>query len=172
MDELEGIKPPKRASKKLYLALGVIVLIVITLGTAILLFHARQHSLLDSDLLGVQTSVPFPLFKPNYIPAGYTYSEGSFSARSQIVLFSVTSIDHKTIAITEQSKPNGYDFDQLSGMEEFNTRYGKAYVEDFEVRTTGSLVSDKTWVIVNTQQPIGRDEMKKILNSLYPLNGL
>ncbi len=156
----------KRSRKTLWVAGVLLVAVILVTGWSILSPRESKIPSFSDKLSGI--NVGFPLYYPSNLPSGYSFGNGTISNASGIVLFTAANTKGQKIAFTEQQKPTNYDFSSLSGTDEFNTPLGKGYVEDFDTRTTGSLVSDKTWIIVNTVSPIGADDMKQILNSLQP----
>lgn len=148
---------------------SVVLVILCSSALGVLLMGRHTNQPLQHDFQAAQKLAAFPLYIPSATPAGYTYTAGSLHSTSSVIVYTLTSPDGKQLAITEQSRPANFDFSQLSGTEEFNTNLGKAYVEDFPTRTTGSVVGDKTWIIVNAPTPIGPDQMSSLLNAFRPL---
>ena len=149
---------------------GTLLLILVLAATSAFIFINRQPSdPLTADFSAAQNQANFPLFVPKKLPEGYSYQAGSLRINNDIAVFSIKGPGNRALAVTEQAKPQGYDFSKLSGTVEFNTDLGKNYVEDFEIRTTGSIVGDKTWLIINTDNPIGADDMKAVLQSFQTL---
>lgn len=122
---------------------------------------------MQHDFQAAQQTAAFPLYIPD-LPSGYIYNAGSLHGASSVIVYTLTT-NGGQLAVTEQSKPADFDFSQLSGTQEFTTSVGKAYIEDFQTRTTGSLIGDKTWVIINAPNPIGAGQMDLLLRSFQPL---
>ncbi len=118
--------------------------------------------------VAIRQAVSFPVYFPTPLPAGLRLVDGSFAASHGIVSYTLTTVNGKQLAVTIQANPSDGSQDQLSGSQEFRTLEGKAYVVDFDDRTTGSLVTDKAWVIVNSPEPIGADLMHQVLSDLAP----
>jgi hypothetical protein len=163
---------PKKTTKKAKLIWLPIVLVLAIAAAGIWWFLLKSNTpkqpAFQQKLSALNVS--FPLYYPTSLPGGYSFNDGSISSASGVVLFTAKNNTGKQISFTEQQKPANYDFSNLSGTTEINTPLGKGYIEDFDVRTTGSLVGIKTWIIVNTSSPIGSESMQQILNSLQAAN--
>lgn len=147
---------------------GIVTMLLVITGTVII---TRKHAVnpVIADFTAAQKTVIFPLFVPGSLPNGYSYLNHSISTKSNIVVFVISGPGGQRVAVTEQSKPSGFDFSQLSGTSEFNTPLGNAYVDDLDLRTTGSVVGSQTWLIINTTPAIGESLMSQIINSFQPL---
>jgi len=163
-EQLEVSTKMVRANRKRIILLAAAFLILAGTSVGILISH-RQTSLIPDEFLAAAKTTGYPLYYPTNLPPGYYFKAGSLHASPSAVVFTITSADGNPIAVTEQAKPSGFDFSQLSGTDEFQTSLGNAYVEDFETRTTGSIVANKTWIIINTNNPVGSDAMKQVLAS-------
>lgn len=88
-------------------------------------------------------------------PAGYKINPASFNANNQVVIYGLSKAGRNNIFVSTQGKPDNFDFDdfnlkQLSGSSEFLTPLGKAVIGVYGGRTVVSIVTDKVWVIMNT----------------------
>lgn len=134
-------------------------------GVAVAIYETHSGDPGEQALQAAKAVVSHPVYYPKRLPSGYYYKTGSMKAGSGVVVFVIAGPQNQQIVVTEQAKPKGYDFSQLSGTVEFQAPLGSAYVEDFDNRTTGSIVTDQTWIITNTYTPIGADIMREILSS-------
>jgi len=145
----------------------IAILTLTVLGSLILvglfIIESSTQNPLVSEFITAQQAADFPLFVPKNLPDGYTYRIGSLHVSNDVAVFSINGPGNRTLAVTEQAKPKGYDFSKLSGTVEFTSSLGKNYIEDFEIRTTGSIVGDKVWLIINTDNPVGSEDMNAIL---------
>jgi hypothetical protein len=113
----------------------------------------------------VAQSIPFPVYYPSSLPVGFKINPSSISNRGQILTYYYEYDGGKKLIITEQAKPPNFDFGKLSGDQEFTAPLGRAYIVDMDTRTTGSLITDKTWVILNAPNKMGADQLRQIIDS-------
>jgi hypothetical protein len=119
----------------------------------------------------ISDQVGFPLYYPARLPKGFTIDKSSFSYGNKVVAFVIRSGDKK-IFVTEQTKPAGFDFDKfylqkLDQETEFLTPIGKAAsgVVNSNVRVV-SLLTDQTWVFINTNTDVSFDQLEAITKGL------
>lgn len=116
----------------------------------------------------ISNSVNFPLYYPSKLPAGFKLDKNSFSHTSSVVLYSLVFDGNKHLAFSIQTRPSSLDFAQLlhNVNKEFNTDAGQADIVNLGGRTTGSLLTPKSWVIINTVDPIDTLTLEQIIRSL------
>lgn len=159
------------ATKRSTVILSVASIVIVICGILGFLFwRVITPDPMVTEFRAAQTSATFPLYYPKNLPGGYTFEVGSLHISSDLAVFKIAGPQGQSVIVTEQAKPEHFDFNTLSGTEEFATPIGSAYIEDFEIRTTGSIVGKKTWVIINSQPPIGSAVMRLIINSLQTVS--
>jgi hypothetical protein len=115
------------------------------------------------------SSLSFPVYFPKPLPNNLNFSANSASVQANVLTFSLKDNHDKKVLVTQQARPNDFDFSRLSGNDEFTTPEGKAYIVDNDLRTTGSLVTDKTWVILNAPGKIDTDTLRQLIKNLTPI---
>ena len=156
-----------RLTRKGALSIAIMVLLVVSVIGYVV--WPRAENDLGSALQPIAQKMAFPIYYPSPLPSGYVFKPTSLSVSSGIVVFALQN-GKASIAFTEQAKPLSFDFNQLSGTDEFRTPLGQAYILDFQSRTTGSVVTNKTWIVVNAMPAIGADKMREILNTLTSID--
>lgn len=119
----------------------------------------------------ISETVIFPLFYPTKLPTGYVINKTSFHSDNQVVLYSLTKSGAPNIVITVQSKPNGFDFSdfkdkQLRSSKSIANDAGDTVVGLYADRIVGSLLSDKSWVLVNAPSKVSAKDIETVMKSL------
>lgn len=118
----------------------------------------------------VRSSVNFPVFQPRNLPAGFAVDTSSFKLNSEVVTF-VAKSAQGAVLITEQAIPRQLDFDtfyadQLSDTRRMTTGIGEATIGYFGDTELGSIVTDRTWILVRAKQGVSSQQMDAIVQSL------
>ena len=106
-----------------------------------------------------------PSFSTDFVlqPSSVKYQNG-------VLLFSMSNPVGKKLVFTEEPIPPHFDPSILQTTSQSNTEYGAIYITADSDRTVGTLFSlDKTWVIVNSPDPIGQTLMEQVLDALQPI---
>lgn len=124
----------------------------------------------------IQNAVPFSIYYPKNLPAGYKLDRESFRlAEAGVVLFTVTYGEGKDIVFSEQQQPSSNEMDKfISSYIPLSTTLqlplGQAKVGAYgsapNIRTAVSLPIDTIWIIVTAPPDVSRDDLSKILQSL------
>ncbi len=144
--------------------LAAILLPILLIGSLLALFILRPHSPFPPQ---VQRDTSFPLYYPSKFPAGFKLDRGSISASGGIVIFAISDGRGRQIAVTEQARPQNFDFSSLRG-EAFITRVGKATLAVQEERTSASLLADQTWILIRTPFPVATSDLKALVDGFKP----
>lgn len=152
--------------KKVWLGLGAICLLAIVGFTVYQL--CRPHNPLPPQVI---ESVTYPLYYPAKLPKGYQIDEQSFKANNQVVIYSLTKTGKPAMAISIQPKPANFNFDdfhlkKLSGSKELLTRSGKAVIGVYGERTVGSLVTNKSWVLLTAPASVSAKDVETAMQNL------
>ncbi len=152
--------------------LGVVIIVflaitIIGVGSGIYLSQRTRNPF----PVAISDSVTFPLYYPSKLPSGYHVDPSSFKGNNQAVLYSLVKANSPSIAISVQTKPSGFDFDdfknkQLRGTKTVPTDAGDAVVGLYAERILGSLLTDKSWVLVNGSSKVSAKDIQTIVKSL------
>jgi hypothetical protein len=162
-------RPKTKRSKKFKML--IILLILAALGIAGKLLIFPRYSQTNPFSPAIQSSLNIPLFYPQKMPKGYLVDHLSFRTTSNEVVFNANHASSRLV-FTQQKIPAGFDFNvfyaqHLTNTTVFSTPYGSVVVGKNDNRTLGSLISDKTWLLLttNSQQP-SVDDMSLVLKNL------
>lgn len=153
-----------RRQKFLLIACAALTLII----AGITWVWLRPHDPIPTD---IRQSANFSLYYPTKLPKDLMLDKGSFSYGNKVVAFVVKSGDKK-IFVTEQAKPADFNFEQfyqdkLDESTEFTTTYGKAASGTVNQNTrVVSLVTNGTWVFLNTMSDVSFDQLEVITKAL------
>ena len=148
--------------------IGLVIVLVLAAVALITLHHFRAANKPDSLPTSVVKHVKgFQVYA--YTPpdaAGFLLNQKSVQFQSGVLVFQLTNPNNKTLAVTEEKIPDGYDYANLRADKEFDAPIGHAFITDGVNRTTAAVfTTDKTWILINAPSPIGTDAMTTVLNS-------
>jgi hypothetical protein len=119
----------------------------------------------------ILSKVSFPVFYPERLPGGYVVDTYSMQATQNGLVYNANN-ESSRLVFTQQKVPAGFDFTSfyskhLTDITQFDTAYGQATIGKNDDRNLGSLVTDKTWLLLttNSRQPSVSD-MSLILKNL------
>ena len=120
---------------------------------------AVQHYRNDSGLIpGKYThGLAFPLYYPTNLPSGYTIDRTSFKRQGNVLIFNIIAPLGPTIAVSEEAIPKNLNLTQnqnpsgiaLPDQHNFSTAIGNAQVSLWGDKFVSSVVTQKTWLILN-----------------------
>jgi hypothetical protein len=161
------------SQKALFIGLTILVITSIASISTLVIF-SRNHkqapqALPKSTLRQISSFKPYYL-KPSFA-TGFALDKDSVQYKDGVLVFAMKSVTGNTLAFTEEATPSGYDVDSLRADKKFTSAYGKAFITDAALRTTGALFTqDHTWILINSPQSVGADMMQETLNALAPAN--
>lgn len=126
------------------------------------------------EIIAAQQSSSFKLYYPQTLPRGFHFQKGSLKQSSGVVIYELLFDGNKKLFISAIPKPRGVDFNDfynriLSNESAVLSTQGKAVIGNAGGQTIGSLVSNDSWVTINTQAPIDSQTLQAILSSLKPV---
>ena len=121
-----------------------------------------------------QEQATYPLYYPDGLPKGAEIDRESFRHppdAPEVLLYQLRWSNGINIVISEQARPEGANFQEfeqtkLSAQRAVITPYGKGIVGRGEGKTIGSLITEKTWVLVTAPAAFTYDDMDRILSGL------
>lgn len=155
----------------------ILIFVPIILAVLLAAFLYNLHGSTDVVPEKIQKSVPFSIYYPRNLPAGYTLDEKSFQIpESGVVLFTVTYGDGKSIDFSEQQQPSSGDIDKfvksyipLNSVLQLPLGQVKvgAYGAAPNIRTIASVpIHDGPWLIVTAPSDVNHDDLTKLITSL------
>jgi len=150
----------------------IFILALLGFGIGILLasvVRGKSQAIPES----IAEQVLFPTYLPDPLPKGYSISENSFQIEEGALLFQATKADKK-ISFAEQSKPKGFDFTAFYQQQLTDTKnlqdaphtsvLGKTQEGNYLL----SIVTDKTWLII-TSQNVSESDLRSVAENLRQL---
>lgn len=117
----------------------------------------------------VREAVSFPLYQPRDMPEGFKIDENSFRATEGLVTFSITDDQNHRLVVTEQAKPESFDFasfhEQIENKKDIDTFIGSGAIGIFEDADFASIVAPKTWILVRAPYGIEPGKFTQVLQS-------
>lgn len=165
---LTPVKRFARTHKIQLLRVGALALSLMVVGSGLAIYNGRNRS--DSQsVAGVTYIAPKTVFLPRPAPEGYTVGSSKQELENGAILYTIYGPSGEEITVTQQSEPADFKDEVFKDALRFNTPHGIGYViEDME-RTTGFLLADESWVLVNTPRGFPSDEMRTLIRSLQPI---
>jgi hypothetical protein len=160
----EMISINKRTFKRL---IGILILISLIVGVwFIFLRNGPQNK--SEDISALQTakqSVSFPVFYAKPQPT-YTLDPSSVSTSRGLISFAY-KYGEDIINVSEQPKP--LVIEQVTKTREFDTPIGSAYLADLNGHTAGFIQTEKTLIILSSQNIIA-DKLKTLMSNFKKLS--
>lgn len=124
-----------------------------------------------------RSGLNFPLFYPQNLPHGYRVDRNSFQRQGKVLIFNLLAPGKRNMAVSEEVLPAGLDLTGNSngpagftpaGQKNFTTAIGPAEYRLFGSHTIVSIVSQKTWIVINVTN-IPQQTAIDVASSLQPL---
>ena len=117
-------------------------------------------------------AVHFPIYYPTKLPDSLGLADSSLKD-GNVLIATYTNRNGDKLFLSEEAKPATFDFagyfQSLTSNRKVHTQYGDAYAGKLPEDTNMSivnLVTDKTWVILNTQIRLSDREIDGIITNL------
>lgn len=150
--------------KKLGVVIGILSLVVV-LGVGFFIYrYLHPHFDIPASFTGSYQ----PLFP---VREGFTVRNITVSDQTDLLLYEATK-DEYTIAVTQQNKPENFQFESLKQENVYLSDNGKAVVVNDDVRntTTLSLEGDNVWLIArSTNKVVPNKIIYDFIDSLQPV---
>jgi hypothetical protein len=156
------------------IAIGTVTAVVIIVST-ISIYYALNRNTAPASPFSPQTvsSVEFSLYYPINLPKGFKISKSSItSPQSGVVVMDIDGPDGAKIYLSQQARPSKFDF----GGYYKNFTDSRQQVTDTGVIATGkidsgntvigSLATNKTWILANTQSKLSPSDLENLLKGM------
>lgn len=167
-EKQNSVKNSKK--RRLFIIIGSLLVIILALGGWLLFKPTPVTSPFDAKTLA---SLNFPAYYPTYLPPGYKIDNKSVNEpRGGVVVFNLIGPKNQKIYISQESRLSTFNYGgyykNFKDLKETVILAGTIAVGRINNGQTeiGSLVNDKTWIIVNTNSTVPFDELTHILKNL------
>lgn len=163
-------KTQKRKAWKLPV---IILLATLCLVGSITAYFAtfKKESWPATELIKGMTSVDYPIYYPSTLPKGFSYEKDSFKPSDIATIYILNYDNGKKLFISNQAVPKEIVFKDfydrlLENKADVTSSQGKAVTGQIDNTPVGSLVTDKTWVIVRAPSGVEGSVLTDIMSSL------
>lgn len=166
------IQPSPRRNRRVMWSYGAVAsIILVAISGGIWWWQTRDQMPANFFPKSVYQAVSFPLFYPANLPSGYKFVEDSLSSSNQAIVFALEKDASHRVVVTVQAAPPGLNFDEfnrkeLIGAKEIITRSGPGVVGLYGDHYLGSLLAEKTWIIVNAKPAVSSTDVENITKTL------
>lgn len=127
------------------------------------------HELIEDKAL-----MDYPIYYPSTLPKGFSYEKGSFKPSDVATIYILNYDEDKKLFISNQPTPKEVVFKDfydrlLKNKADVTSSEGKAVTGQIDNAPIGSLVTEKTWVIVRAPSGIEGAVLTDIISSLRKL---
>jgi hypothetical protein len=172
-DQRVGQITDKKHAKRLKYLLAAATLACVVMIMVVVVYR-RSHSILQIKLPSTVTEqARFPIYLPTRLPRGFEVAEDSFSYDQGVLIFKANNKIGDVIAITEQPKPDNFDFEnfyakQLTQSKQLrNVPFPSTIGTSTEVGShVLSVVTNKTWLLISSRAPLAESDLQLIAGSL------
>jgi hypothetical protein len=163
--------------KKIGLLAATIILIAGLLFLGWRVYQQLKVKSMDPFTAHTHSLVSFPLYYPTKLPSSYHIEKTSVSnPDTGVIVFTITDTDSEHfIYVSEEAKPKSFNFQgyylAFSERKSVNTPFGTATMGIVSINRggrveVGSLTSNKTWLIINTNTNLPFSKIQTMLTSL------
>jgi len=112
----------------------------------------------------IRSQVSFPLYYPTKAPANWHVDESSYSATSDVVMYTLNNDAGQKFFVSIQPPPSNFNYDgfkkQFSGNDEFNTDLGSVFIGNVATSAIASIrTNDGSWIIISAADPATKSEL-------------
>jgi hypothetical protein len=163
---------PNRRRLAVLVSGGIIVIALLVWGAWA---FATRPVWPNPQLITASKTADFPVYYPTTLPSGFSYVKGSAKLSADVFIYALAYDGGKhQLHISVEAKPAGVQFDDfytriLNNESDVLSSQGKAVIGNAGGQTIGSLVTDKSWVTLNTPSNIDTDTLKALIGSLRKL---
>jgi hypothetical protein len=164
----EAGREPRRWHRKKIWAWGGVVAAGLVLGLAIVGYEIATRPRVPEVVV---EAVPFGLFVPTRLPAGFRLDAGSYHyvPREGTAVFQASTKADDHIVFTEQAKPEGVDVGKINEQQMIELKtlsdvpYPSMIGKTPDHKTTLlSVVAGNTWIMVSTQAAVSNEDLRAI----------
>lgn len=128
----------------------------------------------DPTLVTAAQSATYPIYYPSQLPQGFSTKVGKISNSNGVFIYVLQYDGNKQLFVSAVPKPAGVQFDDfynrvLSNKQSVLNPLGTAVIGNANNQPMGSLVTDKTWVTMNTPNGIDTTRLQALVSSLKQL---
>jgi hypothetical protein len=161
-----------RRHLRLVLIAGGLILAGSALGFGIITWLSWGRPAIPSE---ITDAVPFPIYIPKHLPAGYKISTDSFkyTAQEGVFIFEATDTAGDRLVFTEQARLPTFDASKFTGrLLNPTTLKGTPYVTTVgktndQKTTLLSIDTGKTWVLATTQTNLSNQDLQTVARGSY-----
>jgi hypothetical protein len=149
----------------------IILTLTLLLGLGALAWFYELKNQPDPIPSRIKESVTYPLYYPAELPDQYSIDKQSFQTTNQVVIYYLVKDGSPSLSISIQPRPNNFNFEdfhlkKMTGSKEVLTQSGKAVIGTYNDRIIGSLVTDKSWLLVAAPSKVSAKGIETIVKSL------
>jgi hypothetical protein len=175
--ESRSLPPIARGQRhKKYLMYGAfgVLLIIILSAWLVTTYHQRKALATPAEIRRLATDRGITPYYPGPTPQNVAVVPNESRADKDVLTY-VLTYQGKRIVVTAQAKPKGVSFDDfytriLQHKADVFNRYGRAVIGTASGKTIASLVTNDTWVLLNTSEDMDSTVMTQIVTNLRPVH--
>lgn len=141
-------------------------LIVAALLTAVAIVYYRFQSPALTLPRDTYAHLDFPVYFPTSPPANFSFDESSVNSTSQVLVYAFKFRDDKPVSVSIQPLDPQLDISSFRPTREINTTIGQGYLVEYDTRTTVAIVTDKSFVLINSPDGVPSGAIEQFANSL------
>ncbi len=146
----------------LLIVLTLVGIIIIAGATAAILLIVQKPATPISEF---SKKVNFPLYYPEKLPNGYSFTPHSASIEDNVVFYAIQNGDKK-ITVSEQTLPTILPNLTAQKFDEIDAEAGKAYIRANQVAPVAILKTNTTLINISASQGTPSDLFKSFVQSL------
>lgn len=151
-----------------FIALGFIICFVVGLLSYKLL---DSNSEIAQEKSTLESTNDFPAYYPLNLPKGFVFNNSSVSHGKNVIAYTVDYNNGKKLFVSVQPRPEDAVIDNfhnnlMSNTIETKSPVGKAYIGQVRGAISGSILAEKSWIIISAPQGIDEERMSEVIKSI------
>ncbi|HSE61001.1 MAG TPA: hypothetical protein VLA88_01760 [Candidatus Saccharimonadales bacterium] len=141
--------------RKWRVMIGLAVVIAAVLGLAVFLMLQRPAPKTNS-LLPAETykNLSFPVYFPENPPADFKLDSKSIGSTSDVFTYKYDYAGGHIVFVSVQPLDPKLDISTFKPTRQINTPIGKGYLVEFDTRVTVAIVTDKSFILINSPEGV------------------
>jgi hypothetical protein len=141
-------------------------LVVVALFAIVAVWYYKFQSPAIQLPRSAYSHLNFPVYFPVSPPANFTFDESSVSSTPQVLVYAFKFRGDKSVSVSIQPLDPKLDISSFRPTREINSAIGQGYLVEYDTRTTVAIVTDKSFVLINSPEGVPSSAMEQFANTL------
>ena len=150
----------------IWLISGLALSIMLALGAII---YIRQYTTLTGLPKDSYQNLSFQAYFPRPIPQNFKLDSNSVSRKSDVLAYTLMYQKSHPVYVSVQPLDPQLDINSFRPTRELTLSIGKGYLVEFDTRVTVAIVTQKSFILMNSNDIVPSTDMESLANTPQPL---